>query len=193
MKPEAVILAGGKSQRMGTDKALLTIAGETLLARTVRLLHQADYEKISVIGREPVPELESKTVHFVADGHPGEGPLAALATALAQASQTVLVLPCDLPLLTVDAISWLKAQEVGEYGIVPTTPEGKYQPLFALYQPNILPIIQTMLKHGERSFKSLLSSNLLTVASIPESLAHQLESANGMTIWIRLTKSNPIE
>lgn len=78
MKPEAVILAGGKSQRMGTDKALLTIAGETLLARTVRLLHEAGYEKISVVGRAPILDLESETVHFIADGHPGEGPLAPL-------------------------------------------------------------------------------------------------------------------
>ena len=185
MKFEAVILAGGKSQRMGTDKALLTVGGETLLARTVRVLRESGYEKISVIGREAC--LENLT--FIPDAHPGAGPLAALATALAQAKDSVLVLPCDLPLLSVAAIDWLAAQEVGEFGVVTTTPDGKHQQLFARYTKRLLPTLQDAIATGERSFKSLLSSSSLRFAAIPEPLAAHLESANDPESWQRLTKT----
>ena len=184
---EAIILAGGKSRRMGTDKALLTLDGETLLARTVRVLRESGCTQIAVVGRET--SLENVT--FLPDEHPGEGPLAALATALAQTENPVLVVPCDLPRLSVQAIRWLSDQEPGEFGVITTTPDGRHQPLFARYSPALLPTLRTALANGERSFKPLLNSPLLRFAPIPDSLAPHVESADDPESWERLTQKTP--
>ena len=64
MQLSAVILAGGRSVRMGRDKALLRINGETLLARTTRLAHEAGAAPVYLSGREGVPGA-------LPDRHPG--------------------------------------------------------------------------------------------------------------------------
>jgi len=83
------ILAGGKSKRMGRDKALLEWKHSTLLEHMVKLLSSVTTE-VQVVGRELLPDVL-----------PGRGPLAGILTAL-QNSQTEinLVVAVDLPLLT---------------------------------------------------------------------------------------------
>ncbi|MBB6049565.1 NTP transferase domain-containing protein [Armatimonas rosea] len=182
---EAVILAGGKSRRMGADKALLKLGDETLLTRTIRLLQESGHTRITIVGREA----DLQNVHFLPDSLPDAGPLAALATALAQAEGPLLVVPCDLPLLSVEALRWLGTQETGELGVVAVTPDGMPQPLFARYTPALLPTLQQALERGDRSFKPLLASGLLRLAPLPAALASHLESANDPESWQRLTQS----
>ena len=81
---EAAILAGGLSQRMGSDKARLRLHGRTLLAWTRRVAHAAQLP-VRVVRRDLVPRC---------------GPLGGIYTALVRTrARAVLFLPCDMPLL----------------------------------------------------------------------------------------------
>jgi molybdopterin-guanine dinucleotide biosynthesis protein A len=95
-----ILLAGGASSRFGSPKALARFEGETLAGRAWRLLGEACDERIAV-GR-----LEGLPFPVLADE--GTGPVAAIAEGLRNASHEVaVVVPVDMPLLTVDALRLL--------------------------------------------------------------------------------------
>lgn len=174
---------------MGTDKALLTVGNESVLARTVRLLRACGYLSVVVVGREPC--LPDPRVLFLPDDTPGAGPLAALATALRHCATPLLVVPCDLPQLSTEALTWLEAQQLGELGVVTQLPGGEVQPLFAIYTPLLLPLLEEALARGERSFRRFFSTVSLPHVTAPESVALALESANDPESWARLTGQTP--
>jgi molybdopterin-guanine dinucleotide biosynthesis protein A len=100
-----VVLAGGASRRMGSDKALLTVDGETLAARAARrLLAVCPHVVVADGGRGLLPDLPS-----VPDG-PGAGPAAGiLGAARACPGQPLLVLACDLPAVPSELMAELMA------------------------------------------------------------------------------------
>lgn len=94
------IVAGGKSRRMGQDKAHLLVDGVPMLVRTI-FTAQAVAARVFVVGRPP--EMGLSNIEFLNDAVPGLGPLGGIATALRHvktASASVLALACDLPKLT---------------------------------------------------------------------------------------------
>ena len=99
MKVNGFILAGGKSERMHQDKALLDWHGRTLLEHMVDLLSSAA-DQVQVAGRNLLP-----------DRLPGRGPLSGIATALeASNTEANLVIAVDLPLLTREFLKYLRSQ-----------------------------------------------------------------------------------
>src|SRR5215470_3369376 len=93
------VLAGGKSTRMGRDKALLDWHGQTLLNHMVELLRTAA-DPVLVVGRNPLP-----------DRLPGLGPLSGIATALEFSSTDAnLIIAVDLPHLTKDFLKYLRSR-----------------------------------------------------------------------------------
>lgn len=87
----AIILAGGRSSRMGQDKALLQLAGQSQLSRTVALAKAAGCDQILISRNQP---------GFIYDLYPGAGPLAGIQAALSQVhAPSCLLLPVDTPLL----------------------------------------------------------------------------------------------
>src|SRR5688500_7809469 len=91
------VLAGGRSIRMGRDKALLPVGGRALVTIAADALRDAGASEVLVIGGDAVA-LQDLGLTLVVDRWPGEGPLAGLATALAAAhDEVVAVLACDLP------------------------------------------------------------------------------------------------
>lgn len=100
-----LVLAGGASSRMGTDKALLELRGRTLLDRAIAVLEAAGAERVIVSGDRPgydaVPDLK-----------PGLGPLGGLASVLAARGELLrgrllLALPVDVPALDARAVQTL--------------------------------------------------------------------------------------
>jgi molybdopterin-guanine dinucleotide biosynthesis protein A len=143
-----VVLAGGASRRMGTDKALLVVDGETLLDRAIRILDAAGATTV-VVASGPGARRYDVAPALVPDpaGHEGDGPLAGLAAAfahLAAAATTaptrvVLVLAVDLPdadpaLLRRLADLVRNGPPEAEAGAaVALDPTGRPQPLHAAY------------------------------------------------------------
>ncbi|MFN3875353.1 MAG: molybdenum cofactor guanylyltransferase [Flavobacteriales bacterium] len=126
-----VVLAGGKSSRMGRDKALLELRGRTLLDRALDLLHPHCAELL-VIGE---PRKHGHVGPFViADEWPGKGPLGGIATALRYASNDkLLVIACDMPALTDRLFDLLKAQLGTATDAVVPRHGGVIEPLAAAY------------------------------------------------------------
>lgn len=91
-----VVLAGGKSSRMGQDKAMLTIDGESLLDRAIRLLNATGANQV-LVSRNNQPDT-------LQDIFPFQGPLAGIHAALCATEQNLLVIPVDMPLLTVSVL-----------------------------------------------------------------------------------------
>jgi molybdopterin-guanine dinucleotide biosynthesis protein A len=94
----AAVLCGGRSSRMGTDKALLEIEGVALARRVADALAAAGASAVVAVGGD-APALRDRGLTVVPDEHPGEGPLGGVLTALHTAAphaSFVAVLACDL-------------------------------------------------------------------------------------------------
>jgi len=89
-----IVLAGGQSSRMGEDKAMLTVGGEVLLARQLKLLHEASVKSTVVSGNYPSYEC----IH---DNFKDIGPIGGIEAAMTKfPTSTLLFVPIDLPLLS---------------------------------------------------------------------------------------------
>jgi len=135
MKVDAFILIGGRSKRMGRDKATLEFAGDTLLKRTAATVHRAfPSSRITLVAADTRQANEELPVIF--DVHKDRGPIGAIHAALASAqTEWVLILACDLPFVSdvlLLHLSNLVAEDVD--AIVPIQRDGKPQPLCALYR-----------------------------------------------------------
>ena len=130
-----VVLIGGKSSRMGRDKAALPVAGETLLVRQLRLLAEAGCQEclVSVAGPDTALPLLSPEPRVIGDRFPEAGPLAGLERSLALAHHDlVLVLAVDLPAMTADFLRTLLAEAIPSCGVVPVIGD-RFEPLAAVY------------------------------------------------------------
>jgi molybdopterin-guanine dinucleotide biosynthesis protein A len=113
-----IILAGGHSRRMGTDKALLEIDGETLLGRTVRVV-SAVVREVLIVGRTELPPGLGE-VAAMEDAYPGIGPLGGIAFGLEQMeAEQALVVACDLPFLRTEVLQMLLDLAPGYDAVVP--------------------------------------------------------------------------
>lgn len=141
----AVILAGGRSTRMGQDKATLVFDGRTLFSRTLAML-QPLFSRILIAGDRP--DLATPEVPCIPDRYPGSA-LGGIHSGLAAAATPwILVLPCDLPYPAADLLQHLIDGRDGFDLVVPRTPHG-LEPVFALYHKNCLPHMEAMLQRGE--------------------------------------------
>jgi len=175
----AVILAGGESRRMGTDKAALVFGGIPLLERAARAALTAGLP-VLVVGRERPDGWPLPAVDFAPDAAPGRGPLGGLETALVRAGTSVLALACDTPLLGPNALAWLwdrAASEASTHGLVVLN-GGQWEPLFSVYAPACLPLIEARLTSGRLSLHGLIESGEFGRADAPDWVAAQLVNVN---------------
>lgn len=142
-------MAGGKSSRMGRDKALLEINGEPLIVRAARLVQSALGDPVviaSTFGYEPLG------LKMVADDFPGYGPLGGIATALhVSTTPWSLVIACDLPYLTKPWLEYLieRALRSVADAVVPMNVRGP-EPLCAMYHKNAEARIRAAVEGGVR-------------------------------------------
>jgi molybdopterin-guanine dinucleotide biosynthesis protein A len=146
-----LILTGGRSVRMGRDKASLEIAGESLARRLAALLAATTRPALEV-----GPGWSGLAV---SDRDPAEGPLAAIATgwrSLAGLGHggAVIVIATDLPRLTIDVLSWL-ASRPEAVSVVPVV-AGRRQSLCARWCPEDLDRAVELVGAGERAVQAAL-------------------------------------
>jgi molybdopterin-guanine dinucleotide biosynthesis protein A len=155
----AVVLAGGKSARMGTSKALIELDGEPLLARAIRLISPA-VSRVIVVAAEgqALPAIGAVTI--VRDTSAGRGPLQGLAdglTALAEA-EAAFVCATDMPFLHAAFVARLDAlHRTTGASIVVARKEGRAHPLAAIYSKRVLPTIQALLARDVLRLTTLLA------------------------------------
>jgi molybdopterin-guanine dinucleotide biosynthesis protein A len=148
MNAEGWVLAGGRSLRMGQDKAGVMLAGRRLLDHMLGKLRALGLRARVAGLREPVVE---NTAEVFTDAHPDCGPLSGMETALARSEAAlVMVLGVDLPLLPTQFLAWMLERALTT-GAVVTMPRllGKPQPLCAAYRRELLPGITAALEAGD--------------------------------------------
>jgi molybdopterin-guanine dinucleotide biosynthesis protein A len=145
MTISGVILAGGKSIRMGRDKAFLEIGGKRLIDRLLEGLQQIFPEVIIVAN---APRLyENLGVRVVPDLIPDKGALGGIYTAAAVASHPwAFVMACDMPFFNPGLIRYLATLTDQWDAVVPYTDD--WEPLYALYAKTCLPQMERQI-HSE--------------------------------------------
>ena len=161
-----VVLAGGLSSRMGRDKARITVGGEPLILRQLRVLHDAGMGRrgVAVSQTPPVGQLDDLPpgVEVLRDERLGQGPLAGIERALGavQPAEThVLVIAVDLPRLTAAFLGSLLQGVRPGIGVVPSV-EGRLEPLVAVYPRECHGEVAVRLVRGSASVQDLLRSGL---------------------------------
>jgi molybdenum cofactor guanylyltransferase len=157
LKIAGFVLAGGRSSRMGSEKALLEVGGVPLIVRTVRLVESAAGSATVVGGTAGIRALR---LHGVADDWPGVGPLGGIATALrvSEASWS-LVVACDLPYLTKDWLAYLVARALASDAdaVIAMNASGP-EPLCAAYRASAEPAIRSAVSLGNLKVRSMLEN-----------------------------------
>ncbi len=152
---EGFILAGGRSRRMGRDKALIKFEGTTLLARAFATV-SAVAVKTTIIARtiDAYPGFP-----VIADLRPDCGPLAGIETALSVAkTDAVIVLACDMPFVTVEFLELLISKAGKDRAVIPVDAAGRPCGVCAVYGRDILPQVSNRLDADERRLDRLFSS-----------------------------------
>lgn len=152
----ALILAGGKSSRMGRDKTLLRLGGQTLLERACAF-GQALSAEVLVAGGDPAHfDRLPDGCRAVPDETPGLGPLGGLCAGLAaMESELALVWAADMPFLSAEAALRLRSA-IGGADACAYAPDGVPEPLFALYRKSCLAPARAHLARGELRLRALL-------------------------------------
>ncbi len=149
------ILAGGRSKRMGSDKALLTIEGIPLLQRVINAAHTLADTRI-IISNNPTTH-SSFLWSLFPDRFPDTGPLGGLATALHHATTShLLLLACDMPNLTPSLLQYVVGQPRASHGVIIPEDEKGLQPLCAVYSRSVLPLAEDAIKQGQLSMQKFV-------------------------------------
>lgn len=153
-----VVLAGGRSSRMGENKATMVFAGEPLLIRALRRLSPAVDDTV-VIGPETLRAV-APDIRVVPDLVPDAGPLVGLYTALKSTTAArVFLVACDMPFLQPGLVRAMLAASANnqEAQAVILGDQGRIQPLHAVYTNACLPAVERALASEDRSLWLLLA------------------------------------
>lgn len=169
-----LLLAGGKSRRMGTDKRFLQVGVSTLLERTLQALRVVFEEVLVVIAQDSEP-LDAPVL-VVRDVIPNCGSLGGLFTGLKLAKTPyVFVVACDMPFLEPRVIeAFIKRR--GDADVLMAKADG-LQPMHAVYGKRCLPVIEDMLKSGDRAIQHITQSPLLKVRLLEKQHLQQIDSS----------------
>jgi len=173
MQPGAIILCGGRSSRMGLDKATLPFGAELMLQRVVRIVSEVIELSAIVVVAAPdqiLPELPA-TVTIARDEYLDRGPLEGLAAgfrAMRKHVEAVYVTSCDAPLLVPNFIHKM-LNCLDEYDIAVPYDGQFYHPLAAVLRPCVLSTVESMLATDRLRIASLFDE-VSTLKVLVESL-----------------------
>jgi molybdenum cofactor guanylyltransferase len=172
------VLAGGRSSRMGRDKALLPFRGQTLADAVACAVEQA-VGSVVLVGRG-----DFGCWRAIPDLYPGEGPLGGILTALADtAAEWNMIVACDMPELTAPfLLGLLEAAEASEAdALVPAGPSGRLEPLCAVYHRRARTPLEAAFRGGVRKITAALES--VRAVRFPVAEIRPLQNVNTPEDW----------
>lgn len=139
----AAIIAGGASRRMGSSKALLSIDGRPLIAHVAALLREVFPRLVVITG--DATTAAAANAPATPDIYSGKGPLAGVHAALSYWGAPTFCVACDMPYVNASFIRYQCAQ-LADYDAVVPRIGGYAEPLYALYAPSCLPVMEAALR-----------------------------------------------
>jgi molybdopterin-guanine dinucleotide biosynthesis protein A len=134
----AVVLAGGNSKRFGKDKALLKLGGKPLILHVLDNITEVTEETIVVVGSQSQLNQYSKTLpsttKIVSDTYKVQSPLAGALSGFQHVEgKYTLLLACDTPFISKNAVTILLNSCIGKDAAIPKWPNNYIEPLHAIY------------------------------------------------------------
>ncbi len=182
MSRAGYVLVGGRSSRMGRDKAFLPFRGDALGAWVARAVARAaghavlvgDPKLYSALGFPVIPDL-----------YAGEGPLGGILTALADTTaEWNLVTACDMPGIAPGFLGRLfeTARNGGADAVVPIGPSGRLEPLCAVYHRRSLWALEAAFARGVRKIAEGLED--LRTVLLPATEVSPFQNVNTPSEWL---------
>ena len=156
MRTAGFILVGGRSSRMGQDKALLPWRSRTFLDHIADKVRAAA-GSVTLVGNSAA--YRDMHMDSLADLHPGLGPLAGIEAALSSGLGDLnLIVACDLPLIETEWLTLLlaTAQSSEANCIIAKGEDGRIHPLCGVYRPECLPAVRKALEEGRLKLMDIL-------------------------------------
>jgi molybdenum cofactor guanylyltransferase len=174
-----LVLAGGRSSRMGRDKASLEYAGKPQLLRAMELLAPHVVRVFISVRADQMVAPEWRAYATIADLVPGLGPLGGIQAALTtHPTQAWLVLACDLPFLGEHTLQYLLAHRASARlaSAFRSHSDALPEPLCAIYEPASRAAIEDWIKAGERCPRAWMRRSDVELLELPD--ARALDNVN---------------
>lgn len=162
----AIVLAGGKSRRMGADKSMMMWDAIPLIQRIVETLAPM-FAQVLVSTNTPETHAFLR-VPMVRDAYPDCGPMGGIASTLeASAHDANFVIACDIPAIPVALMEQLYAMLADREAAVPIC-AGRYEPLFAWYRKSIAGPMRDELERGDLKLQKFLAAHRVATVEVRE-------------------------
>ncbi len=158
MPATAIIMAGGESCRMGIDKSMLSIKGQSIIEVICEQIR--DFFDEILISTNQVDKFAFLGFKVVPDKVPEWGPLMGIASALeASSNEFNFVVACDIPNINLTCVNRMLTEAIESQAdiVVPVTGKDKYEPLFAIYRKSTLEAINKTLSSGKHKISDVFS------------------------------------
>lgn len=172
-----IILAGGKSQRMGTDKGLLPLDGKPFITHI--------YEAMKPIFRDNIVVVSSNSAYDafgynrIEDLISDKGPVGGLYTALKQSKTKFnLVLSVDVPLVSTELLQWLVNNHDDSYLVTQAQVDETASPLVAVYDRALRTLLGEHLAGNQLKLRDVIAEVNVQTLTVPAKLGSQLQNVN---------------
>ena len=171
-----IILAGGKSSRMGEDKGFLKLNGKTFMSSIISALNPIVGEIIIVSNNS---EYDVFNLKRVADSMEDSGPLAGLYSGLLHSeTENNIVLSCDVPLISSSVLKKLLEGAPSETEVIQFESEGKTMPLVAMYKKKCRHHFLKLLQTNERRLRFAIDQLDVKTITLDSELGKTVRNIN---------------
>lgn len=171
-----IILAGGKSSRMGEDKGFLKLNGKTFMSSIIAALNPIVGEIIIVSNNS---EYDVFNLKRVADSMEDSGPLAGLYSGLLHSeTENNIVLSCDVPLISTSVLKKLLEGAPSEAEVIQFESEGKTMPLVAMYKKKCRLHFLKLLQTNERRLRFAIDQLDVKTITLDSELGKTVRNIN---------------
>jgi len=169
------VLVGGASSRMGRPKHLAKLGGQTLLERAWHAV-AAHGSKVVLLGQARGTARRP----WLPDAPGVSGPLAGILAAQRwHPAAAWLITACDMPALGAEALAWVLAQRrPGRWAVIPAHPDGRLEPLAAVWEPQAAPLLEDLVLRGEPAPRLAARHPKVATPPLPAELREAFRNVN---------------
>jgi molybdopterin-guanine dinucleotide biosynthesis protein A len=173
----AFILAGGKSQRMGTDKGLLLLEGKSFVSHICEAIKPIVGENIVIVSSNA--DYDFLGYKRIEDIVANKGPVGGIYTALQQ-SKTKLnfILSVDAPLVSTELLLWILEKKDNSFGMTQVQLDDKAYPLIGIYDRSVGSVFEENLKKEQLRLRQVIEEIKHQTLHIPEKWRTQVQNIN---------------
>nr|WP_315250921.1 molybdenum cofactor guanylyltransferase [uncultured Flavobacterium sp.] len=176
-KITAIVLAGGKSQRMGTDKGMLNLNGKTFIQHICDALQPIVGSNILIVSGNK--EYDALGFPRVEDIIENKGPVGGLYTALKESKTKVnLVLSIDVPMVSTELLNWLIESHDETYMVTQTKSGEKTSPLIGVYDRSMRIVFGGQIAGNKLKLQQAIEDVKHQTIEVPEKWNHQVQNIN---------------